>query len=55
VESRDDAQPGQRSLCLLAGHLLSQFGPGRPPAEADLVYLHQTHGLPPELVTELPA
>ena len=33
--------------------VLAQFGPGRRPTEEDLVYLHQTHGLPPELVTEL--
>ena len=33
--------------------VLSQLGPGRPLTEADLRYLHQTHGLPPELVTEL--
>ena len=33
--------------------VLGQFGPGRPLTEADLRYLHQTHGLPPELVTEL--
>ncbi|HET7014658.1 MAG TPA: hypothetical protein VFI65_12155, partial [Streptosporangiaceae bacterium] len=33
--------------------LLDQLGPGRPLTEADLRYLHQTHGLPPELVTEL--
>lgn len=33
--------------------VLGQFGPGRPPTEADLRYLHQTHGLPPELVTDL--
>jgi len=33
--------------------VLTQFGPGRPPTEADLAYLHQTHGLPPDLVTEL--
>jgi alanyl-tRNA synthetase len=33
--------------------VLSQFGPGRPLTEADLRYLHQTHGLPPDLVTEL--
>ena len=33
--------------------VLDQFGPGRPPTEADLRYLHQTHGLPPDLVTEL--
>src|SRR5262249_31689450 len=28
-------------------------GPGPPLTEADFRYLHQTHGLPPELVTEL--
>jgi len=33
--------------------LLDQLGPGRPLTEADLRYLHQTHGIPPELVTEL--
>jgi alanyl-tRNA synthetase len=33
--------------------VLAQFGPGRPPTEADLRYLHETHGLPPELVAEL--
>jgi alanyl-tRNA synthetase len=33
--------------------VLARFGPGRPPTEADLSYLHQTHGLPPDLVTEL--
>jgi alanyl-tRNA synthetase len=33
--------------------LLAQLGPGRPLTEADLRYLHQTHGLPPELVIEL--
>jgi alanyl-tRNA synthetase len=35
--------------------VLARFGPGpgRPLAEADLRYLHETHGLPPELVTEL--
>jgi alanyl-tRNA synthetase len=33
--------------------VLSQLDPGRPLTEADLRYLHQTHGLPPELVTEL--
>jgi alanyl-tRNA synthetase len=32
---------------------LARLGPGRPLTEADLAYLHQTHGLPPELVTEL--
>jgi len=33
--------------------VLSQFGSGRPLTEADLRYLHETHGLPPDLVTEL--
>jgi len=35
--------------------VLARFGPGpgRPLTEADLRYLHETHGLPPELVTEL--
>jgi alanyl-tRNA synthetase len=33
--------------------LLAQLGPGRPLTEEDLRYLHQTHGLPPELVVEL--
>jgi alanyl-tRNA synthetase len=33
--------------------VLSQFGHGRTLTEADLRYLHQTHGLPPDLVTEL--
>ena len=35
--------------------VLARFGPGpgRPLTEADLMYLHETHGLPPELVTGL--
>jgi alanyl-tRNA synthetase len=33
--------------------VLARFGSGRPPTAADLEYFHQTHGLPPELVTEL--
>jgi alanyl-tRNA synthetase len=33
--------------------VLTQFSPGRALTEDDLRYLHQTHGLPPELVTEL--
>ena len=33
--------------------VLARFGSGRPLTEADLRYLHETHGLPPELVTEL--
>jgi hypothetical protein len=30
---------------------LARLGPGRPLTDADFSYLHQTHGLPPELVT----
>jgi len=38
---------------LARGHeVLARFGPGRPLTEEDLTYFHQTHGLPPELVTE---
>jgi alanyl-tRNA synthetase len=33
--------------------VLDQFGPDRPLTEADLRDLHQTHGLPPDLVAEL--
>ena len=33
--------------------VLAQLGPGRPLTESDLRYLHQTHGLPAELVTGL--
>ena len=33
--------------------VLARLGPGGPLTDADLRYLHQTHGLPPELVTEL--
>jgi alanyl-tRNA synthetase len=33
--------------------VLAQLGPRRPLTEADLAYLHETHGLPPDLVTEL--
>jgi alanyl-tRNA synthetase len=36
------------------GHkVLSRFEPGRPLTEQDLTYLHETHGLPPDLVTAL--
>jgi len=41
------------SLLTRGRKVLAQFGPGRILTEADLRYLHQTHGLPPELVTEL--
>jgi len=33
--------------------VLAQFEPGRPLSERELTYLHETHGLPPELVTDL--
>ena len=33
--------------------VLAQFESGRPLTEDDLRYLHQTHGLPPDLVTDL--
>ncbi len=41
------------SLLTRGRKVLSQLGTGRTLTEADLRYLHQTHGLPPELVTEL--
>jgi alanyl-tRNA synthetase len=41
------------SLLTRGRKVLSQLGPGRPLTDADLRYLHETHGLPPELVTEL--
>ncbi|HEX5297456.1 MAG TPA: alanine--tRNA ligase-related protein [Streptosporangiaceae bacterium] len=33
--------------------VLARFESGRPPTPEDLSYLHQTHGLPPDLVTEI--
>jgi alanyl-tRNA synthetase len=41
------------SLLTRGRKVLAQLDPGRVLTEADLRYLHQTHGLPPELVTEL--
>jgi alanyl-tRNA synthetase len=41
------------SLLTRGRRVLARLRPGRPLTEADLRYLHQTHGLPPELVTEL--
>jgi len=41
------------SLLSRGRKVLAQFEPGRPLTETDLAYLHETHGLPPELVTEL--
>ena len=36
------------------GHkVLARFGPGWQPTPEHLTFLHQTHGLPPDLVTEL--
>src|SRR6266581_1992863 len=33
--------------------VLARFRPSRPLTDDDLAYLHETHGLPPDLVTEL--
>jgi alanyl-tRNA synthetase len=33
--------------------VLARFESGRPLTPEDLTYLHQTHGLPPDLVTEI--
>jgi alanyl-tRNA synthetase len=33
--------------------VLAQFEPEVPLSEKDLTYLHETHGLPPELVTDM--
>ena len=33
--------------------VLARFESGRPLTREDLSYLHQTHGLPPDLVTEI--
>lgn len=41
------------SLLSRGRKVLAQLGTGRTLTEADLRYLYQTHGLPPELVTEL--
>jgi alanyl-tRNA synthetase len=41
------------SLLTRGRKVLAQLGPDRSLTEADLRYLHQTHGLPPEMVTEL--
>jgi alanyl-tRNA synthetase len=42
-----------RGLLERGRKVLARFEPGRPLTEEDLIYLHQTHGLPRELVTEL--
>jgi alanyl-tRNA synthetase len=41
------------SLLTRGRKVLTQLGRGRTLTEADLRYLHQTYGLPPELITEL--
>ncbi len=33
--------------------VLARYEPGEPLTRKDLAYLHETHGLPPELITEL--
>jgi hypothetical protein len=40
-------------LVIRGRKVLAQFGPDHPPNGADLAYLHETHGLPPELVADL--
>ncbi len=47
---RDEEQRFAR-LLTRGRTVLAQLG--RPQTEADFKYLHETHGLPPELVTEL--
>ena len=42
-----------RELLERGRKVLARFEPGRPLSEEDLVFLHETHGLPAELVTEL--
>ncbi len=42
-----------RGLLERGRKVLARFEPGRPLSEADLAYLHETHGLPRELVGEL--
>ncbi|MGI9008078.1 MAG: alanine--tRNA ligase-related protein [Streptosporangiaceae bacterium] len=42
-----------RGLLGRSRKVLDQLEPGQPLTERDLVYLHQTHGLPPDLVTDL--
>ena len=42
-----------RGLLERGRSVLARFEPGRPLSKEDLAYLYETHGLPPELVTEL--
>jgi alanyl-tRNA synthetase len=48
-------QEEQRFAALLnrGRKVVAQFEPGRPLSDEQLTYLHETHGLPRELVTEL--
>jgi alanyl-tRNA synthetase len=41
------------SLLTRGRKVLAQFEPDRPLSEKDLTYLRETHGLPPELVTDM--
>ena len=49
---RDEEQRFAR-LLTRGRKVLAQFEPDRPLSEKDLTYLHETHGLPPELVTDM--
>jgi len=40
-------------LLIRGRKVVAQFRSGRPLTEGDLRYLHQAHGLPPDLVAEL--
>lgn len=57
IARRKPLWPGEErrfaSLLTRGRAVLARLGPGRPLTEADLRYLHETHGLPAELVTEL--
>lgn len=57
IARRKPLWPGEErrfaSLLTRGRKVQTQLRPGRPLTEADLRYLHQTHGLPPELVAEL--
>ena len=42
-----------RGLLSRGRKVLEQFEPGQPLSEQELSFLHETHGLPRDLVTEL--
>src|SRR5262245_9281073 len=46
-------EQGFAGLLIRGRKVLAQFEPDRPLSEKDLTYLHETHGLPPELVTDM--